>query len=137
MEYSLNLLTTVADCDTLLAKAASDQRVLQHRSDNYDYAREASGETATEIQASLASLDAEISSLNTIIPTLAAGTRARKRNEVELRDAIHARAGLLDRQAARGPVALLSRERDVAETDAQIAEITNFIAVITARRAAL
>jgi hypothetical protein len=76
MEYSLNLLTNVADI--LLAKAASDLKVLQHRSDNYDYAREASGETATEIQASLASLDAEIAALNTVIPTLAASTRAHK-----------------------------------------------------------
>ena len=54
-----------------------------------------------------------------------------------MRTAIYQRAKLTDRQKARGPVALLTRERDLAETEAQITEITAFIAAVSARKAAL
>ena len=137
MAYSVNVLTTTADCDKLLAEAESELKALRHRSTNLDYARDSTSEAATETQATLASLDAEIQNLTTLIPTLAEGTKSRKSNEVDLRTAIYQRAKLTDKQEARGPVALLTRERDLAQTEAQITEITAFVAAISARKAVL
>ncbi|UYZ61366.1 hypothetical protein [Hymenobacter weizhouensis] len=137
MAYSVNALTTTADCDKLLGKAEDDLRALRHRSDNLDYARDTTSESATEAQATLAGLDAEIQALTTVIPTLAEGTKARKNSELDLREATYRRANLADRLDARGPVALLTRERSLAETEARIAEITAFVTAVTARKAAL
>ena len=135
MAYSVNLLTTVAECDAALAAADAELRDLQHREDNLDYARENTTDSATETQAEMASLAAEIQALNTIIPTLAAGTRARKTNEISLRRAVNRQAILNDRQDSRGPVALLTRELDLAQVQVQIAETNAFKAAVTARRA--
>ena len=137
MAYSVNLLTNAADCDAAIAMADSELRDLQHRADNLDYSRENSTESATEVQAEMASLDAEITALNTIIPTLAAGTKARRSNEISLRRATNRQAILNDKQDSRGPVALLIRELQLAQVQAQITETTAFKAEVVARKAAL
>lgn len=137
MQYSVNSLTTVADCDTLLADAEGELKALRHRADNLDYARDSTSEASAETQAAIASLDAEIEALTTVIPTLAEGTKARKNSEIDLRTATFRRAKLNDRQEARGPVALLLRERNLAETQVQIAEVEALITAVTARKAAL
>lgn len=137
MAYSVNLLTTPADCDAVIAMADSELRDLQHREENLDYSRENSTESAAEVQAELASLSAEIGALNTVIPTLAPGTKARKNNEISLRRATNRQANLNDRQELRGPVALLTRELELAQVQAQITETTAFRAAVVARRAAL
>ena len=137
MAYSVNLLTTVAECDAALAAADSELRDLQHREDNLDYVRENTTESATEVQAELASLTAEINALNTIIPSLADGTKARKSNEISLRRATNRQAILNDKQDLRGPVALLTRELNLAQVQAQITETNAFKAAVVARKAAL
>ncbi|MCI1187785.1 hypothetical protein MON38_10170 [Hymenobacter sp. DH14] len=133
----MNLLTAAADCDAAIAVADSELRDLQHREDNLDYVRENSTESATEVQAEMASLTAEIDALNTIIPTLAAGTKARKTNEISLRRATNRQAILNDKQDSRGPVALLTRELNLAQVQAQITETTAFKTAVVARKAAL
>ena len=137
MAYSVNLLTTVAECDAALAAADSELRDLQHREDNLDYVRENTTESATEVQAELASLTAEINALNTIIPSLADGTKARKSNEISLRRATNRQAILNDKQDSRGPVALLTRELNLAQVQAQITETNAFKAAVVARKTAL
>ncbi|MBO2010361.1 hypothetical protein [Hymenobacter negativus] len=137
MAYSVNLLTTPADCDAVLTIAQAELRNLNHRADNLDFTRENSTDGATEMQAELASLTAEIGALNTIIPTLAAGTKARKTNEVNLRRATNRQADLNDRQESRGPAALLIRELDLAQVQVQITETNAFIAAVTAHKATL
>ncbi|GAB3829182.1 hypothetical protein [Hymenobacter jeollabukensis] len=137
MAYSVNLLTSVAECDVLLDQAAADLKRLNNRAANIDYARDASSDVATEIQAEMAGLDAEIDSLTDLVPTLAAGTKVRKQKEADLRHATTRRADLTDRQEARGPVALLTRERQQAETTARITELNDFIAAVEARKTAL
>ncbi|GAB3859008.1 hypothetical protein GCM10028822_34890 [Hymenobacter terrigena] len=137
MAYSVNLLTTTAECDAALAAADAELRDLNHRADNLDYTRENTTESATEVQAEMASLTAEITALNTIIPTLADGTKARKSNEISLRRATNRQAILNDKQDSRGPVALLTRELDLAQVQAQITETNTYKTAVTARRAAL
>ena len=137
MAYTVSALTTTADCDKLLVDAESDLKALRHRASNLDYARDSTSEATSETQATLVSLDAEIQALTSVIPTLAEGTKARKNNEIDLRTATYRRARLTDKQEARGPVALLTRERDLAETEAQVTEVEAFIAAITARKASL
>jgi hypothetical protein len=137
MAYTVNLLTTRAECDSALGMAETKLRDLQHRADNLDYTRENSTDNATEVQAELASLTAEIAALNTIIPTLADGTKARKSNEINLRRATNRQAILNDKQELRGPLALLTRELTLAQTQVQIAEVEAFKIAITARRATL
>ena len=137
MAYSVNLLATIADCDAAIAMADTELRDLQHRADNLDYTRENTTDSATEVQAELASLDAEIAALNTIIPTLAAGTKARKNNVINLRRATNRQAILNDKQDTRGPVALLIRELNLAQVQVQITETNAFKAAVTAHKATL
>ena len=137
MAYSVNLLTTHDECDSALAVADAKLRDLNHRADNLDYTRENTTGSTTEVQAELAGLDAEITSLNVLIPTLADGTRSRKDNEKNLRRAINRQAILNENQDSRGPVALLTRELYLAQVQAQITETMAYKTAVTARRAAL
>ncbi|MDB5270816.1 MAG: hypothetical protein JWP58_3856 [Hymenobacter sp.] len=137
MDYSVDLLTTRDDCDSALALAEAKLRDLNHRAGNLDYTHENSTGSATEEQAELASLDAEITSLKALIPTLASGTRSRKDNEKNLRRANYRQAILNENQALRGPVTLLTRELYLGQLQAQIAETNAYKTAVATRREAL
>lgn len=136
MAYSVNLLTTVAECDLAAAVADEQLKTLRHQATNIDYQRDNTTENATEAQEELASLDSEITSLNTLIPTLAEGATRKKRSK-ELRIATNRRAELNERQEVRGAVALLKRELALAQVQAQITETEAFKTAVATRRAAL
>ena len=72
--------------------------------------------------------------------TLGGRPRPEHRPQTALKMAARCPAGLArltDRQEARGPMALLTRERDLAETEAQVTEVTAFVDAVTARKASL
>jgi hypothetical protein len=136
MAYSTNLLSTAAECDAALTIAEDELKVLRHQESNIDYQRDNTTDSATETQAELAGLDADIASLNAQIPTITV-VSTRKKRETELRKAVYRRAQLADLQEKRGIVALLKREMALAQVRVQIIELNTLVTAITTRKAEL
>ncbi|RIY07823.1 hypothetical protein D0T11_15720 [Hymenobacter rubripertinctus] len=129
-------MTTPAECDAALALAQDRQRVLRQRELVTGYQRENKELSATEVSAEMASLAAEIDYLTPLIPTLPVSVIRTKREDT-LRRLTDRRDELVSRQGSVGPVALLTRELEQGETTARLAEIDDFVAAVTARKAVL
>ncbi|RSK39471.1 hypothetical protein [Hymenobacter perfusus] len=136
MAYSIDQLTTAAECDQVLAYITDELRVLNQRRSEFTYQVDTAASTSAEQTAELESLTAEISFLTPLIPTLPA-SKKRTERENELRRSTDRRDELLSRQGTRGPVSLLIRELELAQIEAQLTETTALQTSVTARRAAL
>jgi hypothetical protein len=136
MAYSVHLLTTPADCDSLLAYAQERLRVLRHRESVSSYASDTKAMGATDLADELAELHEDIAFYTDRLASMGV-SETRIKRENELRKAIDRRDELLSRQGAEGAVALLKRELEKGETTARIAEIETFIAAVTERKSRL
>jgi hypothetical protein len=137
MTYSIIRLTTTDECDAVLKQTQTKLKELNHQAYLSGYEQEESDESATSIQVSLIGVDADIAGLNTKLGVLPADSILYKKQAAKLRDAVNRRAGLLDRQEAKGSVALLVQELELSQVQVQIAEITAFVAAVTAHKATL
>jgi hypothetical protein len=137
MSYSVSIITTIADCDALLAMAAEEQANLLHRKQNLDFSKNNSSKTAVEIEAELAIVNAELANLAIIIPTMPEGSK-NQRDYLEKQSKFQWRLKQLNnKKIDHGVLDLLEKELDNARTDKEIAELADFVAAITARKAAL
>ncbi len=137
MPYPVQLLTTVADCDAVLASAQSELQDFQLRESVLGRRDEKTSESAASAAAELTSLNATIALLTPLIPTLPAGSKIRFSNETSLRQATHRREDLVAARPTSGPVAALVQALDLRQVQVQTAEIQRCISEVTARRAAL
>ena len=137
MAYPVNLLTTQAECDAVLAAAQIELRDLGVRETVLDAQGDRTSETAASATADIAAQQAIIAALTPVLPTLPAGSRAYFNAEGDLRRATQRRDNLTANQQQRGPVAALNRALDLRQVQVQLAEINTFVAEVTARRAAL
>jgi len=137
MAYSVNLLTTVADCDNVLKVADEELRVLCKRLIDFDYQHENTSNAAIDLTSELTGLEAEIVFLTPLIAALPTGSDSRSKRETQLRRATDRRDELTDRQGARRAVALLSRELAYGQTQTHITETSSFVAAVKARKAAI
>ncbi|MBC7935845.1 MAG: hypothetical protein H7Y86_10895 [Rhizobacter sp.] len=133
MNYNSTLLTTVADCDTVLNMTNKDKSNLelrklnlQHQHDNYE-------DNSVELEAELQGVIAHITALEMVIPTLPEGPTKQKtiydRTNLE-----NKRYRLENKKGNRGVIALLNREFDIACVEREIEEADAFITVITTRK---
>ncbi|MDO7876879.1 hypothetical protein Q5H93_19190 [Hymenobacter sp. ASUV-10] len=137
MAYPVNLLTSVADCNTVLEHAQRELRDLTVRETVLNAQGDRTSESATDISADLAAQEAVIAALTPVVPTLPEGGKARFNTEGDLRRATQRRDNLKASQQARGPVAALDRALDLRQVQAQIAEVNIFISEVTARKVVL
>lgn len=137
MAYPVNLLTTIAECDTILSIAQRELRDLTVRATVLDAQGDRTSESAADSTAELTAQQAIINALTPVLPTLPAGSKSYISTESDLRHATQRRDNLLASRQARGPIAALIRALDLRQVQAQIAEVNTFIAEVTARRAAL
>jgi hypothetical protein len=73
MSYSVNKITTVADCDLLLAWAVKEKADLNYKKLSEERLTNNYSETSIEIDAELQSVISEIAATETIIATLPEG----------------------------------------------------------------
>jgi hypothetical protein len=134
MSYSVEKITTTADCDLLLAWAAKQnlnfKKLSEERlTNNYSTA-------SIEIDAELQSVNTEITATETMIAALPAGNS--KEDAVKKKVRLEYKKFLIEnRKESYGVVALLEKELDLAKVSLQLAEIDAFTAAITARKAVL
>jgi hypothetical protein len=136
MTYSLQLLTTWAQCDAVTAHATAKKKLLTyndtvtgHRADNLTTS---AGSMASE----LIGLNAYITAMTPVIPTLPAG-KDRSRQENDLRLKTDRRDSLLARQGEVGPEALVESEFDAYLVDVQMPAVQDLLDQVAAHRLTL
>jgi len=136
MSYSTSKITTVADCDLLLAWAAKEKADLNFKKLSEERLTNNYSTASIEIDAELQAVLTEITATETIIATLPAGNSkedaGKKKVKLEYKKFL-----LENRKESYGVVALLEKEHDLAKVTLELAEIDAFTAAITARKAAL
>jgi hypothetical protein len=136
MAYSVNKITSVADCDLLLAWAAKEKADLEFKRLSEERMTNNYSTTSIEIDAELQSVTAEIDATTTIIATLPEGES--KVDAVKKKVKLEYKKFLLEnRKESYGVVALLEKELDLTNVTQSLNEIDAFTAEINARKALL
>ncbi len=139
MPFPVQLLTTRAECDIVLAAANLELREFQVNEQVVDLRDDKKTDAATARAQELASANTTIAALTPLVAGLPAGSTARFQNEKQLRQAMRRREDLTTvapTAVAAGPAAVLLA-LDVRQVQVQIPEIETCIAEVTAHRATL
>ena len=134
--YSLNKITTVADCDVLLTWAEKEKSDLTFKQLSVERVTVNYSSTSIEIDAVLQGVIAEISAIDTIISTLAEGST--KEDLVKKKTRLDYKKFLLEnRKESYGSVALLEKELDLERINKELDEVDAFITTVTDHKATL
>ena len=134
MEYSVNQLATIADCDALLEIAAMERRDLDYKKiqENHSYENVSNGSAGVE--AEIAASQAKISTNAGIIATLPVGSPTRKTLETENARLTYKMVLLTNRREKYGALGLLQKEYAMLSIDKEIAENDAFVTAIKDRK---
>jgi hypothetical protein len=136
MAYSVNLLTTVADCDSVILVAQKEKADLSFRKTATERQKESYASNSISIDADIAATDAEITALIPVVASLPAGA-AKDDNETRLKKLELKKFLLAQKDKNYGSVALLMRENDLERIVQEAAAVDAFIADVNARKAAI
>lgn len=136
MSYSTSKITTVADCDLLLAWAAKEKADLNFKKLSEERLTNNYSTASIEIDAELQSVLTEIAATETIIAALPAGNS--KEDAVKKKVRLEYKKFLLEnRKESYGVVALLEKELDLTKVTLELTEIDAFTDAITTRKGVL
>lgn len=134
--YSLNKITTAADCDVLLTWAQKEKSDLLYKQTTIDRITDNYSNTSVEIEAILQGVIAEIDATTTVINALPNGPTkedlTKKRTRLEYKRFI-----LENRKESYGSVALLEKELDLERINKELDEVDVFITNVTSRKTVL
>lgn len=134
--YSLNKITTVADCNVLLAWAEKEKSDLTFKQLSVERVTVNYSSTSIEIDAVLQGVIAEIGAIDTIMNTLAEGPTKedleKKKTRLEYKKFL-----LENRKESYGSVALLEKELDLERINKELDEVDTFITTITTHKASI
>ncbi len=133
MAYSVELLGSIADCDTLLKKLEKEKEDLDFRTIQVTRQRKIYAANSVDIAADLQAVEGEITTLTAMLATLAEGDR-KEDTITDLDRAKLRKRLLLDRQKDYGSIALIERELELAMAAAQLAEVTAAIEAVTTQK---
>ena len=137
MALSVNLLSTVDQCDAILAVIDERLRIIAKRETDANYQREGATDDASAIASCLSRLTSKIAELTTSLAAQTPGSDEHRHTDEELTDAQYEQKKLTFRQADRGPVYLVLREVDVDEAQDRRASLSTNRAAVAARRVEL
>jgi hypothetical protein len=136
MSYSIAKITSVADCDLLLAWAAKEKADLNFKKLSEERLTTNYSTTSIEIDAELQAITTEIASTETVIAALPAGNS--KEDAIKKKVKLEYKKFLVEnRKESYGVVALLEKELNLTKVTLELAEIDTFSAAISTRKAAL
>lgn len=135
MAFSVNLLTTVAQCDGLLATKQRERTGLVNRLNNLQYQLD-NWDDASSATTELAATQALITGLKPVVAALPDGDDKR-RSENQLNRYQTRANNLTGKVENYGVLALLEKELDRDTLTGDIAMLDAFVTAVTTRRAAL
>ena len=134
--YSLNKITTVADCNVLLTWAEKEKSDLTFKQISVERVTVNYSSTSIEIDAVLQGVLAEINATATIIASLPEGPTKedleKKKTRLEYKKFL-----LENRKESYGSVALLEKELDLERINKELDEVEAFIGTVTTHKATL
>ena len=136
MSYSVEMLATVEQCDTLLelAQAQKDDLEFSKSSESRDLSNYQ--DRTVKVEADLMAVSAELEALQTMVDTLPEGDL--KQDTQSRIKRLEYRKWLLEmRSETYGVTSLLERELDLAIIDRKIEEVDTLIQAVTDRKATL
>lgn len=137
MNYSITSLTTVADCDALLNLVNAERQALNIKQVILNADLQSYSTTSVNVESEIIVLTAEIAALDTYLNVLPEGSKAKRKASTKHKVAEGRLSGLLDRQGNFGLVALINRQLDAGQLEAQITAVDDFIAQVTAHKSTL
>ncbi len=133
MSYTVSLLTTEAECDSLLTIAAKEKSDLEFRTTSLTRQKENYSETSTTVDQVLLATNAEVAALQTVIANLVDGStkddQIAKLKRAELKQFL-----LLQKDKNYGSASVLILELDVNRNQKQLDEVNAFIATVEQRK---
>ena len=136
MNYSVQNLTQVSDCNALLTWAAREKSDLNFKKLSDERLTVRFAETSQELDAILQGVLAELAATETIIAVLPEGPS--KDEAINKKTRLEYKKFLLEnRKESYGTVALLEKEMDLARVEQEIEEVDAFIAAVEEKRQAL
>jgi peptidoglycan hydrolase CwlO-like protein len=136
MSYSVNLLSTVDDCDQVLTNANQEKDELLFRQTSLLREQKNLTNSSNEVSEDFQALTTEANALKTVIAALGEGT-TKEENKKKLRRAEYRLSLVNDRKAHYNVVTILENEHDLALIQREIEEVDAYIAAITERKAAI
>lgn len=136
MIYSVEKLSTVAECDIVLSTIAEKKAGILYRKGLVAHRQALVAKSSAEITSELASLAIEIAGLENMVATLPEGSR-KKDAQSDLDKAAFRKKVLLGRMEEQGTPALLNIELELGQLEVQDAELATAETAVTARKAAL
>jgi hypothetical protein len=133
MSYSVNLLTTVADCDSVILVAEKEKADLSFKKTSVERQKDTYASNSIGIDADIAATDAEIAALTPVVASLPAGA-AKDDNETRLKKLELKKFLLAQKDKNYGSVALLMRENDLERIVKEVDAVDAFIADINTRK---
>lgn len=134
--YSLTRITTVADCDVLLAWAEREKSDLAFKKYSVERVTTNYNSTSVEIEAILQGVIAEIAAVETVINILPAGSS--REDAIKKKKRLEYKRFLLEtRKESYGSVALLERELDLERINKEVVEVDAFITGVTTYKGTL
>lgn len=136
MNYTVQNLTQVADCDVLLSWAQKEKADLTFRKLSVERLTDRYAETSVEVATQLQGVIAELAAVDSYIAILPDGPI--KDEAVDKKTRLEYKKFLLEgRVESYGVVALLEKQMDLGRVEQEIAEVDAFVAAVEARKAAL
>ena len=137
MGYSVDQISSIADCDVLLEAAAMDRRDLDYKKLQQNHSYENVSNGSAGVEAELSSVQAQITSNETVIATLPEGNVTRKKLEDENVKLNYKKFILGGRKEKYGAIALLQKENVLFGIDRAIAENDSFVTAVSDRKGKL
>lgn len=136
MDYSLQNLTTVADCNVLLAMAAREKADLDFKKFSTERQTTRFAETSISLAADLQGVIAEIQATDTIISVLPEGPS--KQDALDKKTRLEYRKFTIESRISNyGITALLAKEMDLGRILREIDEADAFVDAIQLKRSEL
>lgn len=134
--YTLNKITTVADCNVLLTWAAKEKADLQHKQYTIERLAQTFGSSSGEIEAILQGVTIELSAYQSVFATLEPGIykedTAKKIKKLDYKKFL-----LETRKETYGSIAYLQKELDLERINKELTEVDLYIAAVNAHKATL
>ncbi|HEX8269471.1 MAG TPA: hypothetical protein VF581_06230 [Flavobacterium sp.] len=137
MNYSLQDLTAVAECDVLLSWAAREKANLSHRKMTDEFNTNKFAQTAQEITNALMGVNAEISANNAVLATVPENSETHEEALNKQTRLTYKKFLLEERRENFGITSLIEKQVDLARTGLELSEMEQFMAAVDERRAAL